>query len=214
MLRAQSVTIFTDQEDYSPGESVVITGTGWTPGDNVQLSITHIGDYIPDHTHTPWTLVADVNGNLYDEWYVAEMELNTTMWLQAQSLSIPGMYAEKVFTDGLHTWTGAISTNWNIDGNWSPSSVPTIDDDVTIPSAPTNQPVINTGSVSFAKKITIAVDATLTINGGTLTTADNWTVNGTYTQSGGTVTLTGGPTSITGTFTLSEGTYTNSTLPN
>ncbi len=98
--KAQTVTIFTDQDDYLPGESVIITGSGWIPGDQVQLSITHIGDYIPDHSHSPWTLTADVNGNLYDEWPVGDMELGTTMWLKAQSLLYPLMKADKVFTDG------------------------------------------------------------------------------------------------------------------
>jgi uncharacterized protein YjdB len=97
--QAQTVSIFTDQDDYSPGEYVIITGSGWVAGDQVELTITHIGDYIPAHTHTPWTLTADANGNLYDEWFVADMELNTTMWLQAYSLSDPSMKAEKIFTD-------------------------------------------------------------------------------------------------------------------
>ena len=83
LLKAQTVSITTDQDDYYPGEWVIITGTGWTPGDTVKLSITHIGDSIPNHTHAPWTLVVDAAGNLSDEWYVAEMELNTTLWLQS-----------------------------------------------------------------------------------------------------------------------------------
>jgi hypothetical protein len=99
LLQAQTVSISTDQDDYYPGEWVVITGTGWTPGDSVQLSITHVGDNIPNHTHVPWILVADASGNLSDQWYVGEMELNTTLWLQAQSLSNSAMRAEKVFTD-------------------------------------------------------------------------------------------------------------------
>jgi alpha-tubulin suppressor-like RCC1 family protein len=40
------------------------------------------------------------------------------------------------------TWTGAVSTDWNTPGNWNPAGVPTITDDVVIPSGPTNQPAI------------------------------------------------------------------------
>ena len=114
--RAQTVTISTDQDDYFPGEIVVITGSGWIPGDKCQLSITHIGDYIPDHTHTPWTLIVDENGNLYDEWPVGDMELNTTLWLQAQSLSVTTMYAERIFTDAAPNKVASITVT-------SPSTV-------------------------------------------------------------------------------------------
>ena len=119
--KAQTVSIFTDQDDYSPGEVVVITGSGWIPGDQIQLTITHIGDFIPDHTHSPWTLIADADGNLYDEWPVYDMELNTTMWLQAQSLSFEEMYAEKTFTDSqinsINPSSGTTGTVFIISGN-------------------------------------------------------------------------------------------------
>ena len=37
MGKAQTVT--TDKADYQPGETVVITGTGWTAGETVKLYI-------------------------------------------------------------------------------------------------------------------------------------------------------------------------------
>ena len=39
-------------------------------------------------------------------------------------------------------WTGAVSTDWFTNGNWSSNSVPTSADNVIIPAAPTNQPAI------------------------------------------------------------------------
>jgi len=120
LLQAQTVNISTDQDDYAPGEWVVITGSGWIPGDSVQLSITHIGDYIPNHTHAPWTLVADANGNISDQWYVADIELNTTLWLQAQSISVSSMYAQKVFTDATaHYYYGGTGDLTNVNSWWS-----------------------------------------------------------------------------------------------
>ncbi|WP_282189185.1 Calx-beta domain-containing protein, partial [Maribellus sp. YY47] len=109
ILAAQEVTIYTDKDDYWPGEWVVIQGSGWIPGDTVVLSITHIGDVIPDHTHDPWKVIADANGEIYDEWFVFDTELGTTMWLQAQSLLYPEMYAESTFTDGRTYYTANLS---------------------------------------------------------------------------------------------------------
>ncbi|HEY3369300.1 MAG TPA: MBG domain-containing protein [Prolixibacteraceae bacterium] len=108
--KAQTVTILTDKDDYYPGETVVITGSGWIPGDQIELSITHVGDNIPDHTHAPWTVVSDSKGNLHSEWSVGEMELHTTLWLKAQSLSVASMYAEKVFTDSPKVGSVAVGT--------------------------------------------------------------------------------------------------------
>ena len=109
-LFAQEVTIFTDQDDYWPGETVIIQGNCRIPGDTVQLSITHIGDYIPEHTHTPWILVAETDGTLYDTWYVEYTELGTTMWPQAQLLEFPEIYAESVFTDAAGSYPSPMRT--------------------------------------------------------------------------------------------------------
>ena len=36
-LRASAATVATDKADYAPGENVVITGSGWEPGETVVL---------------------------------------------------------------------------------------------------------------------------------------------------------------------------------
>ena len=99
---AQEVTITTDKDDYSPGEWVIITGSGWEANEFVVLSITHTGDFIPDHTHEDWEIQADEKGDIYDKWYVEEQELGTTLWLQAWGQS-SGWYAEVTFTDAKQT---------------------------------------------------------------------------------------------------------------
>jgi hypothetical protein len=69
------------------------------------------------------------------------------------------------------TWTGAVSTDWNVAGNWTPSGVPTAADSVTIPNT-ANQPVMHTGSysvngLSILSGVTLAMDtAVLTDLGG------------------------------------------------
>ena len=63
-LKAQTATIVTDKDDYLPGEYVIITGTGWTPGETVNLHFDE--DPKPATCVLPHDLVivADVNGNI------------------------------------------------------------------------------------------------------------------------------------------------------
>ncbi|MCK9270588.1 MAG: T9SS type A sorting domain-containing protein, partial [Bacteroidales bacterium] len=63
------------------------------------------------------------------------------------------------------TWTGASSTAWNTAGNWSPVGVPTAANNVTIPSAPANQPLISGTSTPVCNNLTVNAGATLTISG-------------------------------------------------
>jgi adhesin HecA-like repeat protein len=107
------------------------------------------------------------------------------------------------------TWTGASSTEWNNASNWS-SGIPDAADDVTIPTSPTGGrfPVISSGTFA-TKKLTIQSGATLTQNGGTLSTTDNVTITGTFTQTAGTFTTSDNKITIDGgTFTQSDGTVT------
>ncbi|MBL8980166.1 MAG: hypothetical protein JNM53_17270, partial [Gemmatimonadetes bacterium] len=79
------------------------------------------------------------------------------------------------------TWTGAVSTAWNVAGNWSTNAVPASGDSVVIIAA-TNQPVL-TAPVSVG-----AVDiqgGTLTLNGSPMTVGRSFRTGGT-----GTVTMT------------------------
>ncbi|MDP2888114.1 MAG: Calx-beta domain-containing protein, partial [Bacteroidota bacterium] len=132
---AQTVTIFTDQDDYWPGEWVVITGDGWTGEDSVKISLEHIEPNIPSHTHDPWHLKPDVNGRIYDEWFVEDQELGTTFHLMA--LGIPsGRFAENWFTDAADgIWDGdATNDNWSTALNWSNDKVPVATDAIVIPN--------------------------------------------------------------------------------
>ena len=73
-----------------------------------------------------------------------------------------------------YIWTGAISTDWNVAGNWSSDLVPTSTCNVTIPSAPTNQPKLSIDVVISD----IEIDGSLTIN------SKSFTINGTVTGTG------------------------------
>jgi hypothetical protein len=68
----------------------------------------------------------------------------------------------------INTWSGSISTDWNISANWSCGTVPTISTDVLIPSVPAsgNFPTIAAGgSGGLARDIEIQFGASVTIEG-------------------------------------------------
>ncbi|OQX80169.1 MAG: hypothetical protein B6D61_02375 [Bacteroidetes bacterium 4484_249] len=81
-------------------------------------------------------------------------------------------------------WTGAIDNNWSLAGNWIPNGIPGIEDDITIPSEPENQPIVNSGAdchnlvLESGASLTIQSDASGT---GSLITTGNITNNGTIT---------------------------------
>ena len=111
------------------------------------------------------------------------------------------------------TWTGAVSTDWNTAGNWSPAGAPLSGDDAVIPANLANYPVIN-GTIAI-KTITMTAGAgtqpSVTVSGGKLTVNGNLSVNaGTVTQTGGTIAVTGGEIFITGTLNVSGGTFLSS----
>src|SRR4051812_32188424 len=60
-VQAQTATISTDQGDYPPGSTAIITGSGFQPGEDVTLQVLHDptgGDDATDPSHQPWTVTA------------------------------------------------------------------------------------------------------------------------------------------------------------
>ena len=88
-------------------------------------------------------------------------------------------------TSTQYTWTGAISTNWNVLGNWNdgigvPLVLPDATIDVIIPNV-ANDPIISAGNAN-ANSLTIQVGGILVINTNrSLTLASNFTNGGTLT---------------------------------
>ncbi len=74
----------------------------------------------------------------------------------------------------INTWTGAISSDWHLDGNWT-DNVPDVADNVNIPLTITT-PIINVAG-AHAKSIKVQNGATLTI-----TPAGTLSINGSITQ--------------------------------
>jgi hypothetical protein len=94
-LSVTGATVATDKPDYQPGDTVVITGTGWTPGETVALE-TVSGSFIWDST-----TVADSNGAIYNNGYVVrEEDLGMTLYLTATGQT-SGQVAMMSFTDAI-----------------------------------------------------------------------------------------------------------------
>ncbi|MDQ7056940.1 MAG: DUF5011 domain-containing protein [Ghiorsea sp.] len=107
-----------------------------------------------------------------------------------------------------HTWTGAVSTAWNVASNWDVGTVPTVASVVFIPASPVNQPVITLPTSITG--INNELGSTLTIkDSSTLTVASGFTNNGTIdlnttsSFSQPTLTLTAGTLTNAGSITTS-----------
>jgi IPT/TIG domain-containing protein len=103
---AQS-TIHTDKEDYSPGDTVFITGSGFQPGESVTLQVLHVdaaGDNDVSNAHAPWNTTADENGNISSTWMIPvdEDERGALLKLTADG-ERSWLHAETFFTDATNS---------------------------------------------------------------------------------------------------------------
>lgn len=62
------------------------------------------------------------------------------------------------------TWTGSTSSNWHTASNWNCGTVPTVSDDIIIPSGTTYSPVVSSSSTANSKGLTINSSAALLID--------------------------------------------------
>ncbi len=97
-----SASVTTDKEDYQPGDTVVITGTGWAADETVDLVV----DEEPE-THAPhnFTSVADAAGSFVNrDLVIDEHDVGVTFTLTATGRT-SGLTATAVFTDGTIAFT-------------------------------------------------------------------------------------------------------------
>src|SRR4028119_167246 len=87
-------TIKSDLPDYPPGATVTLTGSGWQPGETVNI-------FVNDDSSATWTrnvdVTADESGNIRDQfnlpaWFVADYSVKAT----GRS---SGLVATTTFTD-------------------------------------------------------------------------------------------------------------------
>src|SRR6476646_9956346 len=76
-------SITTDKDDYQPGDRVVLTGAGWSPGDIIDIVLTDEPQTHPPHE---WPVGVEADGTFTDSTYVVdEGDLNVTFTLVATS---------------------------------------------------------------------------------------------------------------------------------
>jgi trimeric autotransporter adhesin len=184
-------SVNTDLLDYAPGATARVCGSGFRPGETVQLQVLHT-DGTPNtgQGHDPWPVVADTRGDFQTAWFVARDDsLGSTFQLTAFGTT-SRLTARTSFADGSYTWTGTTSTEWNLAANWGGSGPPTGADSVTIPSSPTGGrfPTVSGSSGNVAcSNLVLNSGAALTMTGGSLTNSGSLTINSTAT-----VTISGG----------------------
>ena len=183
----QVATIASDLTEYSPGDTVTLTGGGWTPQETVTI-VLHRDPFL--HPDTVLTSVADASGTITNTSFAPALDdIGVTFFVTASG-SQSGLQAFTTFDAKAKklTWSGAVSTDWNTAGNWD-NGVPTASEEAQIPAGLSRYPVI--GSNVSVAKVTLesGTGALLTVSGGTLSVSDDITLEtgATFNQSGGTV---------------------------
>ncbi len=115
-------TVTTDKQDYGPGETAIITATGFAPGETVEFDVQHINSETGEIQilgglgHNAWQVIdggindldGEENGEIVTTWYVnPDDSEDETFTLTATGLNT-GEEAVHTFTDS----GGNISIDW------------------------------------------------------------------------------------------------------
>ncbi len=85
-------------------------------------------------------------------------------------------------------WTGNVSTDWSVGGNWSRDTLPSAESYVLIPDV-TNDPLMDASNSGACNRMDLEASAILTVNGtltvgDTFTNAGNFVVGGSFVNNG------------------------------
>lgn len=94
-LTSSGASFTTDKDDYSPGETANLSGTGWQPADVLDIHLT-----VDPVTHDPvdWTVTIDSAGGFTSSYLVQDTDAGTTLTITATS-EATGESATATFTD-------------------------------------------------------------------------------------------------------------------
>src|SRR5215213_5305347 len=111
VFNSSPASITTDKLDYAPGETAVISGRGFQPGETVRLKI-----HEDPHTDLERGLdvVADADGNFTGDYLVMEYDLDMKFIVGARGLT-SGWAAQTTFTDATTVTPAAGGTNISAD---------------------------------------------------------------------------------------------------
>ncbi|MBK5285756.1 MAG: hypothetical protein JJE25_10175, partial [Bacteroidia bacterium] len=99
---ANAQTLTTDRPDYQPGDTAIITGSGFWANEGVTMQIVHVDGSPPDTgaAHLPWNIVADASGNFVTTWIVDPDAFGELLRANADGQS-SSLHAEAIFTDNI-----------------------------------------------------------------------------------------------------------------
>ena len=89
--------VFTDRDDYSPGDTVIVAGAGWHPGEVVSLTIY---ESPVQRAARVLTVVADTIGEVYENQYRVEPHDRATGFTLVAHGAASSLEAITSFTDG------------------------------------------------------------------------------------------------------------------
>src|SRR5436190_9323373 len=122
-------TLTTDRQDYPPYSYVYFTGTGFQPGETVNMIVVETDPI--QQSFEPWDVVADADGNFQTSWYVFSQDFLGATFLATATGQTSQLTASATFTDATyftyenagHTilrdafaWDGGTTVYYNANG--------------------------------------------------------------------------------------------------
>jgi len=90
-------TLTTDREDYPPFSYVYFHGSGFEPGETVNMIVVETDPV--QQSFEPWDVVADENGEFDTSWYIFSQEFNGATFLATATGETSQLTASCTFTD-------------------------------------------------------------------------------------------------------------------
>src|SRR5437588_6627578 len=90
-------TLTTDQQDYPPYSYVYFHGSGFQPGETVDMLVVETDPI--QQSFQPWTVVADANGEFDTSWYLFSQDFNGATFQATATGQSSQLTASVTFTD-------------------------------------------------------------------------------------------------------------------
>lgn len=95
----RTASIRTDRDDYMPSETAAITGSGFVPGEVVEVQVQHLTGPTGGNGHAPFYVNADANGAIATSWFVDPDDSLGSRFVLSGKGATSGALAEWIFTD-------------------------------------------------------------------------------------------------------------------
>jgi hypothetical protein len=146
-----------------------VTGTNWSYTDITPVTVTagkayfvttYGGSYV-GYGYVPTIPVNSNDITVMNGAYNTGGDMMPTTNAGTMMYGLPDFYFTSV--PGTETWTGNVSTDWNVNGNWDGNNVPGAGIIAIIPAGRPNYPTTNSGAGYGCKSLSIAASASMTV---------------------------------------------------